>query len=349
MNWLAGVYGFKEDTGTWLDIQGGPKHLWHPKGDIEMQGYALFSQVSWKWTSKWEVTAGLRWDHQELSGQVVNDTTAMMPFLPPFQSFAKDLSYDEILPKISLQYTPVPWANLYASAAKGYQVGGYNYSMVISDETFTYDPEYAWNYEIGVKTAFLDNHLRVNASIFYVDITDKQIYVNNPNVSGVPMAPDINNAGKAHTLGAEIGIHANPVQGISLFANLGLLQTEIDKWSYPSKSGVIDFQGNELPYSPNYTASLGGTWRLANGIFLGADMTAMGSYYGEASNKQKQDNVELFNLRAGYEAESFDVVFWCKNVFDREYFTTLDEMPSGFLKVVEGDPRVFGVTFTYRF
>ncbi|PIE62199.1 MAG: hypothetical protein CSA26_13385, partial [Desulfobacterales bacterium] len=26
LNWLAGVYGFKEDTGTYLDIQGGPKH-----------------------------------------------------------------------------------------------------------------------------------------------------------------------------------------------------------------------------------------------------------------------------------------------------------------------------------
>ena len=352
--WLAGVYGFHEDTGTYLDIQSTTKnsnmHMWHPVGDIETNGAALFSQVTWQWHPKWEITGGLRWDHQELSGRVDNDVTTMMSSLPAHQSFSKDLSYDELLPKMVLGYTPGSWAKLYASAAKGYQVGGYNYSMVMSDETFTYDPEYAWNYELGMKAVFFNNRLRVNASLFYVDITDKQLYVNNPNVTGLPMAPDITNAGKAHTCGTEIGIYADPVPGISLFATMGLLKTEIDRWTNTSSSGTVDYADNELPYSPNYTVSAGGTYRLSNGIFMGADVTRMGSYYGQAANTQKQSAFELVNLRMGYEAESFDLIFWCKNVFDREYFTLLDAMPgTGALKSVEGDPRTFGVTLTYRF
>ena len=353
-HWLAGVYGFHENTQTYLDIQsasgGANMHIWHPVGDIETNGAALFSQATWQWHPKWELTGGLRWDHQELAGQIDNDVTTMMPVLPSYQRFSKDLSYDELLPKVALGYTPATWVKLYASATKGYQVGGYNYSMVMSDDTFTYDPEYAWNYELGMKTAFFNNRLRVNASLFYVDITDKQLYVNNPNVTGLPMAPDITNAGKAHTCGTEIGIYADPAPGISLFATMGLLKTEIDQWTYTSSSGIVDYQGNELPYSPDYTISAGGTYRLPNGIFIGADVTRMGSYYGQASNSLKQSAFELVNFRMGYEAESFDLIFWCKNIFDQEYFTLLDEMAStGGLKAVEGAPRTFGVTFTYRF
>ncbi len=349
-DWLAGAYGFHEDTGTYLDIQSANFHMWHPEADIETNGAALFSQVTWHWHPKWEITGGLRWDHQELSGQVNNDVTTMMSSLPACQNFSEDLSYDELLPKIALGYAPGSWANIYASAAKGYQTGGYNYSMVMSDETFTYDPEYSWNYELGMKTVFFNNRLRVNTSLFYVDITDKQLYVNNPNVTSLPMAPDITNAGKAHTCGAELGIYADPKPGISLFATLGLLKTEIDQWTNTSSNGTVDYSGNELPYSPHYSVSAGGTYRVSNGLFIGADLTRMGSYYGQAANTQKQSAFELVNLRVGYEAESFDLILWCKNVFDQEYFTLLDEMSStGALKAVEGDPRTFGVTLTYRF
>ena len=164
------------------------------------------------------------------------------------------------------------------------------------------------------------------------------------------MAPDINNAGKVHTCGAEISIQADPLPGLNLFANLGVLKTKIDQWSYASQTGTIDYQGNRLPYSPEYTFSLGTTYRLDNGLFMGADASGMGAYYGDPGNRMKQKAFELFNLRLGYETESFDLVFWCKNLFDQSYFTVLDEMMNtGVLKAVEGDPRSLVVTFRYRF
>ncbi|MCB9482107.1 MAG: TonB-dependent receptor [Desulfobacteraceae bacterium] len=354
LRWLVGLYGFREETGTFLDIrkrtESSSAKLWNPEGDIDMKGYAVFSQAEWQLNPKWEATMGLRFDHQSLSGKVDNNSTGMMPFLPSSQSFSQDLSHSELLPKFALGYSPCSWAKIYASAAKGYQVGGYNYSMVMSEDTFTYGPEYAWNYETGIKTVFFDNRLRINSSLFYVDIKDKQIDVNNPDATGVPMAPDISNAGKVHTCGAEISIHADPKPSMSFFATFGFLKTEIDRWSSASKTGVIDYQGNELPYSPEYTYAAGGTYRMNNGIFLSSDINGTGSYYGEPGNNLKQDAFELVNLRAGYETEAFDIVFWCKNIFDQEYFTVADEvLNSGVLKGVEGDPRTYGVTMRYRF
>lgn len=355
LNWLVGFYGFKENTGTFLDVQKrlsmeNSMKLWNPVGDIDMEGYAVFSQATWLFQPQWEITFGLRFDHQSLSGSVDNESTGMMPFLPPSQSFSEDISHSEFLPKFSLSYAPAECFKIYASASKGYQVGGYNYSMVMSEDTFTYGPEYAWSYETGLKTEFFDNRLRINTSIFYVDIEDKQIDVNNPNATGVPMAPDITNAGKVHTCGGELSIDADPFPFISLFANLGILKTEIDRWSSTGKGGVIDYKGNELPYSPEYTFAVGGSFRLNNGLFFSSDITGMGAYYGEPGNKLEQKAFELVNLRMGYETESLDFVLWCKNVFNQEHFTVLDEiMNTGILKVVEGDPRTFGVTMRYRF
>lgn len=71
---------------------------------------------------------------------------------------------------------------------------------------------------------------------------------------------------------------------------------------------------------------------------------------GQVANTQEQSAFERINLRVGYDTESFDLIFRCKNIFDREYFTLLDGMSStGALKAVEGEPRTFGVTLTYRF
>ena len=354
LSWLVGLYGFKEDTGTKLDIRNRlpqfTSSFWNPVGDIETNGNALFSQVTWHIMKRWRLTAGLRYDHQDISGKVVNNSTAMMPFLPSRLSFSEDLSYDELLPKFALAFDLTENSNVYLSAAKGYQTGGYNYSMVMSPDTFTYEPEYSWSYELGSKNTFFNNRLIINGNLFYVDITDKQIDVNNPSARGVPMAPDIQNAGKVHSYGAELNIQADVMPGLVLFGNFGILKTNIDQWRFASNQGVVDYEGNKLAYAPEYSFDLGARYRHESGLFLAAAITGKGEYFGDPANRMKQEAFELVNLRLGYETESFDAVLWCKNLFDQEYFTVLDEMmSSGVLKAVEGDPRMVGITLRYRF
>jgi iron complex outermembrane receptor protein len=58
---------------------------------------------------------------------------------------------------------------------------------------------------------------------------------------------------------------------------------------------------------------------------------------------------ELVNLRLGYESEHFDIIFWSKNVFDREYATNKWDTGAWGTLIKEGEPRMFGATLTYRF
>jgi len=78
------------------------------------------------------------------------------------------------------------------------------------------------------------------------------------------------------------------------------------------------------------------------------DLLGTGDIYGDAKNKTKVDAYQLVNLRLGYEREDFDIIFWCKNLFDEDYEAW--KMAWGADEFgIEGEPRMFGATVTYRF
>ena len=67
----------------------------------------------------------------------------------------------------------------YASAARGSRSGDCNPGDIdlpqdVLDELKCYDSEHNWTYELGTRTDWLDNRLRLNATLFYVDWTDLQ-------------------------------------------------------------------------------------------------------------------------------------------------------------------------------
>lgn len=353
IDWLVGLYSHKNEIGTRLTvkarIKGNDMAFWDPAGDIDMVGQALFSQITWHATPKLHLTGALRFDHQTLDGVVSNTNTKMIP--GSGTRFEEDLNYDEFLPKAAIAYDLTDDFRTYASLAKGFQSGGYNYSMVVSPESFTYDPEYTWNYELGFKSQWQNRKLTINGSFYYIDIQDKQIDVDNPDVQGVPMAPDITNAGEAHTYGAELDIKAFPSRGLEFLAAIGITESEIDRWQYENMKGqIVDYKGKKLVYAPDYNFHLGAQYRHDSGMFFRTDITGRGEFYGDAANTVSQDAYELVHSRVGYETEHFDVTLWCRNVFDKEYATLVDAMMmTGDKKIVEGDPRTIGITCTYRF
>ncbi len=105
--------------------------------------------------------------------------------------------------------------------------GGYNYSMATDPYTFTYDPEYVWNHEAGIKASWLDGRLLTSLSLFYLKILDKQVF---EQITGSNPGTKIDNAAKAHTQGLELEISARPVRGLDLFAGLGIIKGKYDDW-----------------------------------------------------------------------------------------------------------------------
>jgi iron complex outermembrane receptor protein len=155
-------------------------------------------------------------------------------------------------------------------------------------------------------------------------------------------------------MGVELELQARPMQGLDLFAGFGYTEAKIDDWTATEMDMVTyqfvtyDYGDKDLPNAPEYTYNLGIQYRHLSGFFGRVDLLGTGSFYCDAKNRAKEDGYELVNLRLGYEREHFDIVCWCKNVFDEEYETWKGEWGPSMMGQ-DDQPRMLGVTVTYRF
>lgn len=344
--WLFGLYGFVEKAKTLNQMSHLMMgHIWDNQTDIDILGAAAFSQVTYTLWDRLHLTAGLRYDHHDLDGKLDGGPSYLTP---AGQSLSSTLQYDEMLPKFAISYDVNDSAMLYATAAKGYLIGGFNYVSAYSQQGFTYDPEYTWNYELGIKTSWFDNRLLLNAAAFYIDIQDKQVFETDLTIP-VPGAQNIRNAAKAHSMGCEIELQARPVSGLDINAGFGFTEAKIDDWTAMESGGVqYDYKGKYLTYYPRTTANIGVQYSLSSGIFARIDFLHTGETYCDNKNLIKQDGHQEFNLRLGYIGENIEFAVWSKNIFDEKYYTYMTHYGANTL-VVDGDPRTFGATLTYRF
>jgi iron complex outermembrane receptor protein len=344
--WLFGVYGFMEEVGTVNDVESlyyGT--LWDNRTDMDISGFAAFTHLTYTFWNRLHLTAGLRFDHHDLEGEL---TGAPSYLTAAGQKLSAELNYDELLPKFALSFDCTDNIMYYATVAKGCLIGGFNYVSAYSQQAFTYDSEYTWNYELGVKTSWLDDKLWVNAALFYIDMKDKQVFETDQTVP-IAGAQNIKNAAEAHSVGGEIELHARPLRGLDLFAGFSMTESKIDDWlAVESDESSYDYEGKYLTYYPKETFNVGVQYHHASGLFGRVDLFYYGQSYCDPENLIEQDAYQEVNLRLGYMGENFDIIIWGKNLFDEEYFNYMTYYGSNVL-VVDGPPRTFGATLVYHF
>ncbi|WP_035217767.1 TonB-dependent receptor [Desulfatibacillum aliphaticivorans] len=337
LKWLAGAYFFSEDT----EVDYNRAANWHLVTNMETTGAAGFGQAVWSITDFLRLTGGLRFDSQDMDGamhDLSNKTT-----------FSESMDHEEWLPKISFSCDVAESAMIYASAAKGFLAGGYNYGMSRTASSFTYGPEYTWNYEAGLKATMFNGKCDFSLAGFYIDIDDKQVFDVDPAI----FATEIRNAASAHSSGFEAEARVRPIHGLDIFGNIGWAESRFDDWTATefnsTYTGLIkyDYEDKKLPSAPKYTGLLGAMYRHKTGLFLRGDVMFTGEFYADAKNTARQGAYELVNLRTGYEADHFDVVLWCENLFDQEYEKIKYAWGVNEL-AIDGAPRTVGVLIRLR-
>ncbi|KIX11620.1 TonB-dependent receptor [Dethiosulfatarculus sandiegensis] len=330
--WLAGIYGFSEEVEVDASFLGQSRET-----DYDTKGYAVFGQATYTLFKRLHLTAGLRFDQQSSDGTQKSN-------LAP-DPYSADLESSEVLPKGSISFDVTQDLTLYTSVAKGFLAGGYNYGMAQGRDNFAWDPEYTWNYEIGMKSSWLNNKLTLNAAFYRIDISDKQV---SAWLAG-PALRSITNAGKASSQGFELELALRPAVGWRIFGGIGYADATIDEWVSDEKTGgSYDYSGKRLTSVPEYTYNAGAEYIHTSGLFGRADLTGVSDFYKDAKNEYEVGGHQLVNLRLGYKSSLFDVVLWCKNLFENEYYLSKSSYFIGTI-VEDGAPRSIGVRFTYRF
>lgn len=359
LNFIVGAFYLKEKSTqdfAWIFITPASTS----QIDAETTSYSVFGQADYKITDALKATVGLRWTKDEKDFDIAIQQLPTIIF-PGGRTAPVSLSneYDAWTPKFGLDYTFEPTDSIdslmtYVSAAKGFKSGGYNGIALLSldDSTNPYFPEENWTYEVGVKADLLDRKLRVNAAYFYDEITDLQL---NATLNGGASFP-VQNAGDATIQGLELEVTAIPVRGLSLFANLALMDGKFDRLtpnSAPQQAIAAYGADPEPPQIPEYTFTLGFDYGFdvplgASGgrVSFGADWFRTDDYVLAATNDFIIDGYDRVN---GFVAlgvgESWEARLSVKNIADDETIVSGGRALGGFIML---PPREYLFSVSYK-
>jgi len=345
--WLGGLFLLtekdKREYQTYMNLAnmglGVPAETLTQNSKTETEGFALFGETTFTFMKKLELTLGLRYDRESKKFDYNQSSDGDMLQYMGYANVdgSEEDTYSEWLPKAVLSYKINDDMKTYISASKGFRSGGYNDNSNIG--TF-YDPEYTWNYELGVKSSWLNNRLKVNADIFYIDWKDMQVEILTSD--GTVVYYD--NAAKAESKGVELEVTAVPVTGLELTGTFGYTDAKYEDYV----RGDEDYSGNYVQTAPRYTASGGFRYRFTNGFFVSALYSRYGKMYFDAANTAKQDPYGIINAKVGYESERYDIYLYGRNLADEEYASRAFKSSDVWYGRA-GEPRVVGVAFTGRF
>jgi iron complex outermembrane receptor protein len=316
-----------------------------PMATLGDTGIGLYGQGTLTFAESVDVTVGARFDHEAKDAHV---ETFFTPAIAPPSVVDAEESYSNLSPQLAVAYRMDPSRMLYASVARGFKAGGFNPASPAGNEA--YGEEHTWNIEGGIKTTWAGGRVLANAAVFFTDWSDLQLNLPNPHV---PAQFYVANVGSAASRGVEFELMARPTRGVDVFGAFGYTHA---RFGDDTVSSGLDVSNNAVPFTPDFTFSLGMqltrdlTAQLA--LYGRAELTSYGAFHYDDANLAEQDAYSLANFRAGLRAGRIFGEGWVRNAFDTRYvpvaFAYPGLAPSGFVGE-PGRPRTFGVSLGVTF
>jgi outer membrane receptor protein involved in Fe transport len=351
---------------------------------------AGFAHGTLRMTDKWALTAGLRYTSDEKEARSRNDQPQALP-LPIVYDFNTETDDSEPSGTVSLQYDWTEDAMMFLQYSRGFKSGGISLNRDAAGAQFvlqnpppfpacapggtplpmiplcafpegdpTFKKETADHFELGLKSTWLDNSLRVNASIFLTQFDDLQLQTLRPDGTF-----DVVNVEGAEALGVEVETNWAVTDYLSIDAALMYLDATFDDGIGVIDPAFPDPSGEDLPFSSEWTGSVGASYDrpIAGGNW---DWFANGTLFFRSDqfvstlprDDLKQAGYGLFNARTGLRTGDgqWEFSVWCRNCFDKRYVLSEFSIPfdgAVFFPTTTwshiGGPRFWGGTATFRF
>lgn len=317
------------------------------EGDLSES--AVFGELTWQVTPRLALTGGLRWYDYTLETQSATD-------FPLFNTVFGGAGPDEIvlnfepanqadqglLYKFNAAYDWTDDVMTYFTVSQGYRIGNTNglepcvfpigsQTVCGSPGELEYTADQTTNYEIGLRSQWLDRRLTLNGSIFYIDWSDPQVQ----SATAVGLQPIIINAAGARTQGFDVSLDWAATDALNIRASYGYTEAELTELAprlvreivppgFQSTLAYIDGEaGDRLPGSPEHQANLFVTYTLPSFSGLDWSLNYGASYTGDVLTRTggRGDNTTLpsytlHNLSLTAEADMWNVTFYVRNLLD---------------------------------
>jgi iron complex outermembrane receptor protein len=288
------------------------------------------------------------------------------------QSPARDVSWERLTYRTSIDYRVGESAMIYASYNRGFKSGVFDllgFAQPGFDPEFPdgraltarpVDPEILDAYEIGAKADFLDGALRLNAAAFFNDFQNIQV------VQIVAGGTRTLNAGAAEITGLEVELSAAPTDRLSVSGGLSVMDGEYTdfpvgpRWMnnpapFPAPPLIAvdsSLTGNETIHTPPFSVTLALSYSIpmATGdIDLDLAYYYNDGFYWEPDNSISQPAYHLLNASIGWTSPNgvIEARLWGRNLANERYFSWAATSGVGALYSPTA-PRTYGVALSYH-
>jgi len=336
--------------GTVLEV---PQSVWQTT-----KSYAAFLEADYQLTDSWTLTVGGRYTKDKKTNAYEDP---LMPELEelggPDNPFKE--SWDEFTPKLGVRWQMSDDLMFYGLYSKGFRAGGFSgRAGTYEAASIPYDPETVDNYELGMKSEWLNGRVRLNASIFTMDYKDKQEEGSVPTSQGTGQQTVVLNAAQATIRGMEVDFNWLLSDMFRLEGNLGLLDASFDEWTDPPTGTDLTYL--KLRRAPDMTATVTPvfTFELGNGVLTARaswhyvddmEYTILNSPQSQAPAHSTIDASLVYNLN------NLSVSLWGLNLNDDDSWQqgydvgTSVQFAGLWTYTAVRPPRAYGVNVSYRF
>lgn len=358
---------------------------------VDTRNRALFADATFRVADTVRLIGGARYVHEEITGRFVRFTlpgaVGASPIsgppivVPRLESSDDDLSY-----RFGAQFDVNDDVMAYATFSRGYKGAALNMlnnlnAATVNSGQAVLDPETAKNFELGLRSTWLDRRLLLNVTLFNTDFTNFQAQTFNPQL----LAFALDNAGKLRTRGVELEALYKPMQGLNLSANLAYTDAKIRDFKfncYPGQTaaqGCVDIDGSgpatalgqdlagkPIANAPEWAFNLSGSYETPLGfVAMNGFVNATYSYRSSVNFGFNQDpntvqnGYGLFNASIGVATadDRIRVSVFAKNLFDTNFATFIagtgfdsTATASGYSQTLtEAAQRIVGIALDARF
>lgn len=335
---------------------------------------AVFGELTYNLTSKWQITGGARFFHQSFRVDAVNNFVFNGAGIT---AVTNDSNVNDHVFKLNTSYDILPDLKVYATYSEGFRRGGAN--GVPSEGVFaslpaylTYTPDIAKNFEVGVKGILFDHRLQFSGDIYQIKLSNFQFNATSP--SSFPL---VYNGSEAQSRGAELELTGRLTPALTVNFGYTYTDAKVKKalqiydlpvaalFSSPPAEPILNISlpaGARLPGVSRSTVNLGADYVVLLGsndkrVTLHAD----GSY-ASAQNGAIDPASTFFwiiperylvNLRVSYEnSKQWGVDLFARNVTNDPGYSggfNTQFIPNAYASRIMSRPRTVGIALHWRF
>ncbi len=368
---------------TASEVTGWPDTFWLTEQERIDRDYAVFGEMSYDLQDNLTLTAGLRVYKAKnslkgffgfgLTNPYGSSTGEASCFSPeqinggPCLNLDKSVKEYGSTPKISLSWKIDDEKMVYGTISRGYRPGGINRRGTFPP----YKSDFLTNFELGWKSEWLDNTLRVNGAFFFERWDNFQF-----SFLGENGLTNITNGPEAHIFGLEGDVLWVPTDQLSISGGLSLLSAEVaedfcrdlfddsDNPIPPAPCPAAEFvpEGTKLPASASVKANVTGRYDFEAAslpAFVQGSLIYNGSVRPELLPSEtaivgKQDAYVIADFSAGVEYGNASLEIFIENAFDERAdlsryeecaITVCGAQTYTFINV----PRTLGIKFGQKF